>query len=488
MKTQTTSSMLIAPPAGLLKNPVQLTKTIAPLKNSLRRSLRRRGFLLIPLALALACFALIPRAQAVVPPPDGGYANGNTAEGEDALFSLTNGFWNTALGFEALYHNTTGQVNTATGVRALFSNTRGTYNTAYGYAALYDNTTGSHNTAYGSVALANNITGIRNTAIGFAALHSNEQSYNTATGYAALYNNDVGVGNTATGYAALYNNDFGSYNTAIGYTALYNGGAATHFNTAIGYRALYNGGSLDNTAIGSDALYHNTAGQSNTAIGSGALGSNTTGFHNLALGVNAGENVTTANNVIAIGTAGVNTSNSCFIGNIWNKPGGSQAVYVNSGGKLGVMVSSARFKDEIKPIDQASEAIHRLRPVSFRYKSEIEPTRPVSFGLIAEDVEEINPDLVTRDKEGKPYTVRYNAVNAMLLNEFLKEHRKGLEQDERIAQLKSTAANHEATIAQQQREIKDLTAQLKEQAAQIQKVSAQLELNEAAPRTVVNNH
>jgi len=162
----------------------------------------------------------------------------------------------------------------------------------------------------------------------------------------------------------------------------------------------------------------------------------------------------------------VNASNSCFIGSIWNQPSGSQAVYVNSDGRLGAQVSSRRFKDDIKPINQASEAIHRLRPVSFRYKAEVEPTRPIGFGLIAEEVEKINPDLVSYDQDGKPFVVRYEAVNAMLLNEFLKEHRKNEEQ---------------------QRQINVLTAQLKEQAAQIQKVSAQLEASKPAPQVVNNN-
>jgi hypothetical protein len=427
-------------------------------------------------ALTLICFGLLPNAEAVVPPPDGGYGPpsygpGNTAEGQDALFSLGSGYWNTALGFEALYHDTTGSINTATGVRALFSNTGGTYNTAYGYAALYDNTTGNFNTALGNVALANNIDGVRNTAIGFAALNHNEQSYNTATGYAALYNNSVGVGNTAIGYAALYNHDFFGYNTAIGYAALYNG-AFGEGNTAIGSRALYNGGGSyaggENTAIGSRALYNDGGGgDENTAIGARALYNNTNGNNNIALGHEAGSNVTTANNVIAIGTLGVNASNSCFIGNIWNKPGGSQAVYVNSGGKLGVIVSSVRFKDEIKPINRDSEVIYGLKPVSFRYKSDIEPARPVSFGLIAEEVEKINKDLVTRDKDGKPLSVRYDQGNAMLLNEFLKEHRKNEEQ---------------------QKQINVLTAQLKEQAAQIQKVSVQIEATKPAQPLAANDY
>jgi hypothetical protein len=440
-------------------------------------------------ALTLICFGLLPKTEAVIPPPDGGYGPpsygpGNTAEGQDALLSLTpNGFWNTALGFEALYHDTSGSINTATGVRALFSNTSGTYNAAYGYAALYDNTTGSFNTACGSVALANSTEGVRNTATGYAALnrnivgnyntangyaalYRNEQSYNTATGYAALYNNTVGVGNTATGYAALYNHEFFGYNTAIGYAALYNGGGEE--NTAIGSRACYNGpgGFLgENTAIGSRALY-NGRGDHNTAIGSRALYNNSSGSNNMALGHEAGSNVTTANNVIAIGAAGVNASNSCFIGNIWNKPGGSQAVYINSGGKLGLIVSSVRFKDEIKPINRASEVIYGLKPVSFRYKSDIEPARPLSFGLIAEEVEKINTDLVTRDKDGKPLSVRYDQVNAMLLNEFLKEHK--------------TVQELKAMVAQQKQQIDALTAGL-------QKVSAQMEISKVAQNVARNN-
>jgi len=198
---------------------------------------------------------------------------------------------------------------------------------------------------------------------------------------------------------------------------------------------------------------NNTFGGQNTAIGWDALTSETTGVSNTALGHGAGSLVTTANNVISIGSSGADVDSSCYIGNIWQQPGGSQAVYVNASGRLGAMVSSRRFKDDIKPIDQASEAIYQLEPVSFRYKREIEPTRPLSFGLIAEDVEKINPDLVACDREGKPYTVRYDQVNAMLLNEFLKEHRKNEEQ--------------ETTITRLQKQVEALTAGL-------QKVSAQL--------------
>jgi uncharacterized coiled-coil protein SlyX len=197
------------------------------------------------------------------------------------------------------------------------------------------------------------------------------------------------------------------------------------------------------------------------------------------LGAFADTNGTAASNVISIGSSGADVDDSCYIGNIWQQPGGSQAVYVNASGKLGAQVSSQRFKDEIKLMEEASEVIYRLKPVSFRYKPEIEPTRPLGFGLIAEDVEKINPHLVACDREGKPYTVRYDAVNAMLLNEFLKEHRKVQEQEATIAQLKSTLAKKETIDAHQQEQIEALTAGL-------QKVSAQLEASKPAPQ-VVNN-
>jgi hypothetical protein len=215
----------------------------------------------------------------------------------------------------------------------------------------------------------------------------------------------------------------------------------------------------DNTAMGSQALTSNTTGNFNTAVGDGALIRNTTSSFNIALGRRAGTDVTMADNVICIGAPGENVSDSCYIGNVWQQPGGSQAVFVNSQGKLGAQVSSRRFKDEIKPMKQASEVIYSLKPVSFRYKHEIEPTRPPSFGLIAEDVEKINPDLVIRDKEGKPYSVRYDAVNAMLLNEFLKEHQ---------------------TVQELKNQVAELTAGL-------QKVSAQLELNKTPPQTVTDS-
>jgi Chaperone of endosialidase len=344
----------------------------------------KKSTALLLIVLLLACIGLLPRAQAVVPAPDGGYPGGNTAEGQNALLSLTSGGFNTAVGFLSLRSNTEGQFNTATGAGALLANTA-------------------------------------------------EQ--NTATGAGALLSNTVGDSNTAHGAFSLFSN------------------LAGDLNTAIGYQALFRNIGPGNTAIGSDALYYNTTGSGNIAFGQGA-----------------GTGVSTANNVICIGTtlSGENISNSCYIGEIFGATSsGGAAVLINLNGKLGTMTSSRRFKDEIKPMDKASEAVFALKPVTFRYKKEIDSVGTPQFGLVAEEVEKVNPDLVVRDKEGKPYSVRYDQVNAMLLNEFLKEHRKNEEQ---------------------QKQIEALTAELKEQAAQIQKVSAQLEASKPAPQVVKNDH
>src|SRR5260370_609640 len=165
-------------------------------------------------------------------------------------------------------------------------------------------------------------------------------------------------------------------------------------------------------------------------------------------------------------------------------------VIVTTDGFLGVATSSARFKDQIKPMDKASEALLALRPVTFRYKKGIDPAGTSQFGLIAEEVEKVNPDLVVRDKEGKPYSVRYDQVNAMLLNEFLKEHRKVEEQNRKIQQQEATITELKSTVAQQKKDsqapVAQLTPRLDEQAAQIQKVSAQLEASKPVPQ-VVNN-
>ena len=304
-------------------------------------------------------------------------------------------------------------------------------------------------------------------------------------GFSALYNNTKGYDNTPIGYGALHGNISGFLNTACGFQALY-------FNTT-GKR---------NTANGVNALYANTSGNNNTACGYLALASNTTGINNIGLGLDAGSAITTGSNNIDIGNVGVegdfktirlgdsHHTNTYIAGINGVTVAGGVGVIVDSSGHLGTVVSSKRFKDAIKPMDKASKAIFSLQPVAFRYKHELDPDGIPQFGLVAEDVEKVNPDLVARDDHGKPYTVRYEAVNAMLLNEFLKEHRKVQEQETAITKLKSTVAQQQkesrSTAAQQENEIKALAATAKEQAAQIQKVSAQLEASKPAPRLVNN--
>jgi Chaperone of endosialidase len=326
--------------------------------------------------MGIVCFGLLPAAQAVSPPPDGGYPNGNTAEGTDALMSLT--------------------------------------------------------------------TGTNNTAIGRGALRLNRQgSFNTAVGAGVLDANVNGDRNTATGCQALTSNAAGS----------------------------------DNTANGERVLARLTQGSSNTAMGAGALGTLTNGNGNTAMGRSAGFRLTTGSNNIYIGNDGVASESSTirigapvntrtFIAGISGVGVIGMPVYVNAEGQLGLATSSQRFKDDIKPMDQASEAILGLKPVSFCYKTDIDPAGTRQFGLVAEDVEKVNPDLVMRDKEGKSFTVRYDAVNAMLLNEFLKAHRK--------------IEKHGATIVRQQEQINAL-------AAGLQKVSARLEVTKPATRPVLNS-
>ena len=370
-------------------------------------------------------------------------------------------------------------LNTADGDHALFNVTTGAGNSAFGWYALLSVTNGSHNTALGAATLSLNTASV-NTAVGSAALFLNTTgSANTAVGVAALVNNSEGSSNTAIDHFALHDNTTGVENTAVGSQAL-NANTAID-NTAVGLLALLNNvDGTSNTAVGAAALRDNVSGANNQAFGRGALRF-ATGSNNIAIGREAGANMTTANNVISIGSPGDGTafatSDRCFIGNIRGATVGNGDginVIIDSDGQLGTSNSSRRFKKDIKPMDQTSEVILALKPVTFHYKDQDtkKAAHTPQFGLIAEDVAEVNPDLVVRDRDGKPFTVRYDAVNAMLLNEFLKEHKK-------VGEL-------QATVAQQQQGMAALTAQLKEQAAQIQKVSAQLEVNQPTAKVAVN--
>jgi len=352
---------------------------------------------------ALLAFVLLPLAQAVVPPPDGGYPGFNTAEGQNALSGLTTGIGNTAVGWFSLFSNNDGSFNTAVGAGTLLFN------------------------------LGNQASG--------------EGTQDTAIGTAALLNNTTGASNTATGTTALLNNTTGN----------------------------------DNVATGVRALFSNTTGSSNIAIGSSALPNNTSGNFNIAVGAGAGGAITNAFNCIAIGHQGANVNQSCFIGNIRNAVVAPDAmpVLIDSAGKLGTTNgSSRRLKQQIKPMGKASESIHALKPVTFHYKSDSNGTP--QFGLIAEEVAEVNPDLVVRDENGEIYTVRYDAVNAMLLNELLKEHRKVEEQNQRIQQ-------QEATIAELKKQMQTVVARLKEQDSNIQRVRDEVRMNRPDARVVAEN-
>ncbi len=367
--------MMVGAPLRLF----HLKTTTLSVGNLNSRTPLRRGFLLIALALASFALSATAHAQKLSPVPDGGYRNQNTAEGKDALFSLTTGADNTAIGFNALHSLTTGSEATATGSLALFNDTTG-FNTAYGFKALYSNTDGFANVAIGRNAMRDHTTG----------------DHNTATGGAALLFNTDGTGNTATGRAAM---GFGTTGSE---------------NAATGWQALFNNTGDENTADGAFALYSNTTGNGNIALGAGAGDNLTTGDNNIDIG---NEGVAGEANTIRIGTSGDQTKT--FIAGISGTAVTGIAVRVSSSGQLGTVPSSKRFKDEIKPMDKASEAILALKPVSFRYKHEVDPEVTPQFGLVAEEVEKVNPALVARDAQGKVYTVRYDAVNAMLLNEFL---------------------------------------------------------------------
>ena len=397
--------------------------------------------------IALTCFSVLaPKAFGVTPPTDGCYPNYTTAEGCSALNALTSGAGNTGLGWYALYGNTTGNFNTGVGAGALVLN-NGNSNTATGAAALLLNTSGAQNTAVGTDAMVYNDTG----------------SGNTAVGAFSFFSNTTGFQNNAFGVRALYNHVTGSFNNAFGGLALDSDTSGTS-NNAFGDGSLgSNISGSNNTAVGDLAL-NSSNGDYNTALGSGAGTDPGIVSNNIYIGDSGFPGDT---NVISIGgipASGTNYENT-YIGGIYGATVQDRAVYVSSDGHLGTLMSSRRYKEEIKPMEKASEALFELKPVTFRYKQQIDPSHKLSYGLIAEEVAKISSDLVSPDKEGKPQAVRYEAVNAMLLNEFLKEHTKVQELESRLAQ--------------QEEQIESLTAGL-------QKVSARLETSRSATKVAIS--
>jgi hypothetical protein len=527
--------------------------------------------------LALLCLPL-GNVQSVNPPPDGCYPGLTTAEGCNALASLTGGIANTAVGWFSQHAVMDGSYNTAVGAGALDLN-NANENTAVGTGALLLNTTGANNTAVGAFALINNTDGNGSTAIGDRALQNNTADGNTATGFNALLSNTAGVGNTATGLRALESNTTGIRNTAVGVFAL-NHNIDTGGNTAVGYQALVNNTANSNTAVGNDSLVFNTTGGTfagipgtldevgpNTAVGALALGQNTTagantavgyqalgnmtignaglnnggfstavgfkalasadtstgegffndafgyealaktttGLDNVGIGFGALFNNTTGSNNAALGyaalfqntgdfntalgfLAGYNATSgggNVYIGaSIVGSPGESNHTYIRnikdttvsgggtdtvtvdlSTGLLGHLSSSRRYKEDIQPMDNASETLFALKPVTYRYKKEIDQSQSLDYGLIAEEVAQVDPNLAIRDGKGQIESFRYTAINAMVLNEFLKEHRMVQEQGAMIAEL--------------QKEIGVLKAGL-------QRVSAQVEISRPRPQMAGN--
>jgi Chaperone of endosialidase len=450
--------------------------------------------------LAPAFLAICPKMQAVVPAPDGGYPGGNTAEGQNALLSQTTGLYNTAVGIFSLLSLTGGNFCTGVGAGTLLANTADE-NTATGAGALLSNSAGTRNTANGAFALFNNTTGVGETAAGDRALFGNTTGdFNTAIGSAALQANTLGENNTAVGAATLILNTAGSRNTATGVQALFLNAASD--NTAFGYKALdSNNTGFFNTAAGDEALQANTIGSGNTAVGYFALHNNITGGGNIAIGVGAGTNITGGDNNIYIGNVGLagdsnttrigiaKTTQRTFINGIRGVTTGindAVNVVIDSAGQFGTISSSRRFKTDIKPMDNASGSILALKPVTFHYKSQ-KDAKP-QFGLIAEEVAEVNPDLVVRDESGQIYTVRYDAVNAMLLNEFLKEHKAFIEEQCKVEQQDRKIQEQEAIIVQLTRQIETVVARLDEHDSEIQRVSDQLKLTSPATQVVANNH
>jgi hypothetical protein len=379
---------------------------------------------------ALVCFGLLPGAKALEPAaPDTALAGGNTVDGYLALGSLNGGFYNSAFGAFSLLSLTTGNFDTSIGAGALLSDNGGT-NTAVGAAALINNLVAADNNAFGAFALLNNDSSGNGSA-----------NFNNAFGRNALTNNVDGDENDAFGDDAMEENTTGS----------------------------------QNTAMGDDALDGNTTGNGNTAMGKEAGNSIIDGNDNVAIGHNAGIGIVHASRNIAINVeeAGpfADFDDTCFIGSIFGEivsdPGSQTAVFVDQFNNVGIFNSSRKYKHDIQPMDKASETLYQLKPVTFKFNSDWKGT--TEYGLIAEEVEKVDSQLVSH-KDGEIVTVHYEQINSMLLNEFLKEHKKVEEQQASISQLES--------------EMQTMVAQLKEQGNQIQKVTAQLEVSKPAPQVV----
>lgn len=366
--------------------------------------------------------------------------NSNTFFGVSAGISAT-GTINTGFGVGALSGNLTGGSNTAIGDDALASDTSGSNNTASGTFALIFDTSGSNNTAAGSGALFENDAGNENTADGASALGNNTSgSDNTATGYQALLINTTGNDNTADGSLALARNSTGAKNTAIGEGALQNNVSGT-----------------SGTAVGRGALNQNSTGGRNVGIGQHALYGNTTGHNNIGIGVNAGDNLTTGSNNIEIGSEGAvsdgktirigESQTATYIAGIGGAAVTGADVVINASGRLGIVASSARYKHDIRDMGATSDGLMKLRPVTFKYNDDRQGTR--QYGLVAEEVERIYPELVTYGADGRVETVRYSMLTSMLLNQVQRAERERLRQDDSITRLSRELAETQVAARNQ---------------------------------------
>jgi len=440
----------------------------------------------------------------------------NSAFGEAALENNTTGGNNAAFGINALIHNTTGSSNSAFGSYSLFANTAGGNNSGFGQNALFSNTTGISNSAFGFGALNANTTGGSNAAFGTFALEFNLANSNSAFGASALNANTTGSQNSAFGFNALTANTTASNNSAFGFNALNadtTGGSNSAFgegalrsntmgnyNSAFGWSALINNLGENNSAFGTSALQANNTGNNNAAFGyqallssgsgadasnNSAFGSNAllslgSGIGNIALGSDAGSSLTIGSHNIYVGNGGASGENNtirigdpavqmaAFMAGINGATSASGvAVFVNPSGQLGTTTSSRRFKDEIADMAGESDLLMKLRPVSFYYKPELDPAHTRQYGLVAEEVAQVFPELVVFDKDGVPQTVRYHFVNAMLLNEvqkqrqLLDEHQRENEKQRQIVdEQRRLLDEQQSTIARQQAEIRSLAARL----------------------------
>jgi hypothetical protein len=404
----------------------------------------------------------------------------NTALGNNALTS-NSGIANTAMGASALRNNTTGGNNTAVGNAALIGNTIGNNNTALGADALSFNAADS-NTAVGSGALRLNMGGASNTAVGANVLASNDNGLsNTAVGNDALTANISGGFNTAVGRSALGSNSGGDNNVAIGASALL--ASTGNRNTAVGDNALVNNTSgTNNTALGRGALAGNTTALANTGIGRDALLANMTGADNIALGGFAGRFPTAPSKSIFIGNEGVaadtltikigTTQATTFIAGIVGKTtavADAIPVLIDSAGQLGTVSSSRRYKEEIQPMGDASAALLKLRPVTFRYKQPYaDGSKPIQYGLVAEEVAEVLPDLAVFTSDGSPETVKYHLLPALLLNELQGQQRTITRQENTI----KSQAEHIAAQAEQMAALERRLSSLEVRLSPAQHVSA----------------